>query len=107
MASVSSPDVNYTPKLPKTLLQGERGLPNPHLGWDAHSAAALSAAQLEALVYAGQRHGMFNRDGTRCGFFIGDGTCGEVPVSVAPLVTSPLSTASHALSVGVYPQAPA
>ena len=30
--------------------------------------------QLEAVVYAGQRFESKNPDGTRCGFFIGDGT---------------------------------
>jgi P-loop containing NTP hydrolase pore-1 len=37
----------------------------------------LSALQLESIVYACQRHEQFLPDGSRCGFFIGDGidTC--------------------------------
>jgi hypothetical protein len=33
----------------------------------------LSALQLEAIVYACQRHEQFLPDGNRAGFFIGDG----------------------------------
>ena len=74
MASVEPPDVSYVPGLPASLLHGERGYADPQTGWQDHMAGALSAAQLEALVYAGQRHSHLNPDGSRCGFFIGDGT---------------------------------
>jgi hypothetical protein len=42
--------------------------------WSNHSEGALSAAQLEAVVYAGQNHAKMRPDGTRRGFFVGDGT---------------------------------
>lgn len=58
MASVSPPDVTYKPKLPKKVI--DEGL--------------LSEAQLEAIVYAGQSFETINKNGTRRGFFIGDGT---------------------------------
>lgn len=59
MAAVSPPDPTYIPNLPKEVIT--KGL--------------LSDAQLEAVVYAGQAHEQFLRDGiTRRGFFIGDGT---------------------------------
>jgi len=76
MASVEPPDVFYRPGLPSSLLSGRRGGGNDslHPEWLPHDACALSAAQLEALVYAGQRHSQQNPDDTRGGFFIGDGT---------------------------------
>lgn len=74
MASVEPPDVTYAPTLPHSLLRGVRGHPNPSQGWDHHEEGALSAAQLETVVYAGQRHAQSNADGSRCGFFLGDGT---------------------------------
>jgi hypothetical protein len=58
MAAVEPPAPNYTPKLPKEVI--EQGL--------------LSDAQLEAVVYAGQAHTEFLPSGVRRGFFIGDGT---------------------------------
>lgn len=59
MAAVSPPDPTYTPNLPKNVIT--KGL--------------LSDAQLESVVYAGQAHEQFLRDGkTRRGFFLGDGT---------------------------------
>ncbi|KAL1504501.1 hypothetical protein AB1Y20_010904 [Prymnesium parvum] len=66
MACVEPPDAYYEPALPLSLLQGTKGL--------GHSERALSAAQLESVVYAGQRHMQENADGSRRGFFIGDGT---------------------------------
>lgn len=72
MACVEPPDARYTPALPASLLKGERGFATR--GWEKHGEGALSAAQLEAIVYAGQRHERRNADGTRAGFFIGDGT---------------------------------
>ena len=70
--SVKPPAVTYTPRLPQSLLCGDKGKDRPD--WFAHGEGALSAAQLEALVYAGQRHAMHNKDDCRSGFFIGDGT---------------------------------
>ncbi len=74
MASVVPPDATYEPELPLTLLRGERGREHASAGWGRHAEGALSEAQLEALVYAGQRHTQTNADGTRAGFFVGDGT---------------------------------
>jgi hypothetical protein len=72
MASIEPPDAVYVPRLPSSLLEGRRGKAGAM--WGAHPERALSAAQLEAVVYAGQRHAQSHADGTRCGFFIGDGT---------------------------------
>ena len=74
MACVEPPDPTYVPKLPRSLLYGERGFADRSIGWDKHEPGALSAAQLEALVYAGQRHCCFTGEKTRSGFFVGDGT---------------------------------
>jgi hypothetical protein len=57
MASVDPPAPSYTPNLPKDVI--EKG--------------KLSVAQLEAVVYAGQAHSQTLPDGSRRGFFIGDG----------------------------------
>ena len=74
MACVEPPDPVYTPRLPHSLLYGERGFVDQETNWGKHEPGALSAAQLEALVYAGQRHQCHNGDGERAGFFVGDGT---------------------------------
>lgn len=58
MASVEPPTPAYIPTLSRKLI--ERG--------------AFSDAQLEAIVYAGQAHQQTLPDGTRKGYFIGDGT---------------------------------
>jgi len=58
MASVSMPDPSYSPKLPKRTIK----------------SGALSDAQLEAVVYAGQAHTRELPNGERQGFLIGDGT---------------------------------
>lgn len=58
MAAVEPPDVTYTPHLPQNVV--EKGL--------------LSDAQLENVIYAGQAHEQKLQNGTRKGFFIGDGT---------------------------------
>lgn len=58
MSAVEPPAPTYAPVLPNTLIQ--EGL--------------LSIAQLEALVYAGQAHSDLLPNGSRKGFFIGDGT---------------------------------
>ena len=67
-ACVEPPDPVYTPRLPHALLHGERGFADQETGWGKHEPGALSAAQLEALVYAGQRHSCHNGDGERSGF---------------------------------------
>ena len=58
MAAVEPPTPTYSPKLPERLI----------------SEGKLSIAQLESIVYAGQAHEQVLPDGTRRGFFIGDGT---------------------------------
>ncbi|ESS71653.1 DNA primase TraC [Methyloglobulus morosus KoM1] len=58
MSAVEPPPPTYAPKLPADLIQD--GL--------------LSIAQLECLVYAGQAHSELLPNGSRKGFFIGDGT---------------------------------
>ena len=58
MAAVEPPDPTYKPRLPKEMIDSGK----------------LSEAQLEAVVYAGQSFEQVNPDGTRRGFFIGDGT---------------------------------
>ncbi|VDL82627.1 unnamed protein product [Schistocephalus solidus] len=57
LSSVSSPDVHYTVHLPQEVIDG--GL--------------LSSLQLEAVVYASQRHQCILPNGQRAGFLIGDG----------------------------------
>ena len=58
MASVPAPVATYTPNLPQELI----------------TSGALSSAQLENVVYAGQAHQQTLPDGSRKGYFIGDGT---------------------------------
>ena len=58
MASVPAPVATYTPNLPQELI----------------TSGALSSAQLENIVYAGQAHQQTLPDGSRKGYFIGDGT---------------------------------
>ncbi|MEC4748589.1 strawberry notch-like NTP hydrolase domain-containing protein [Methylomicrobium sp. Wu6] len=58
MSAVEPPAPSYAPVLPKGLV--DIGL--------------LSIAQLEAIVYAGQAHSELLPNGSRKGFFIGDGT---------------------------------
>lgn len=58
MASVPMPETSYSPHLPKEVI----------------SEGRLSEAQLEAVIYAGTAFEQKNADGTRRGFFIGDGT---------------------------------
>lgn len=58
MASVMTPDITYSPKIPKHLL--EKGQP--------------SAAQLEVITLAGQAHEQVLPNGQRRGFFTQDGT---------------------------------
>lgn|GEM_PF-4418244 len=58
MSAVAPPDPTYTPSLPESI--AKRGI--------------LSDAQLENIIYAGQAHAQTLPDGTRKGFFIGDGT---------------------------------
>ena len=57
LAAVEPVDVHYTPHLPQSVI--ERG--------------ELSMAQLEAVAYAGQAHSQLLPDGSRKGFFLGDG----------------------------------
>jgi antirestriction protein ArdC/phage/plasmid primase-like uncharacterized protein/predicted RNA methylase len=58
MSAVEPPAPTYAPSLPANIIQD--GL--------------LSIAQLEAVVYAGQAHSDILPNGSRKGFFIGDGT---------------------------------
>lgn len=58
MAAVEPPAPTYVPNLPKEVI----------------TEGKLSLAQIEAVVYAGQAHKQFLADGSRRGFFIGDGT---------------------------------
>lgn len=58
MASVVPPATDYKPRLPAELIK----------------SGALSDAQLEAIVYAGNAHSDVMPNGNRRGFFIGDGT---------------------------------
>lgn len=58
MAAVEPPDVTYTPNLPENVVKD----------------GILSDAQLENVIYAGQAHEQMLPNGTRKGFFIGDGT---------------------------------
>lgn len=58
MAAVDPPNVTYT----------------PHLSEELVKSGALSDAQLENIIYAGQSHEQVLPDGKRRGYFIGDGT---------------------------------
>lgn len=57
LSAVETANVSYLPKLPKSLIEN----------------GAVSLAQLEAVAYAGQAHTQVLPDGTRRGFFLGDG----------------------------------
>jgi hypothetical protein len=58
MAAVTPPDITYRPHLaPEIIIEGR-----------------LSDIQLERVIYAGQRHEQRLPDGSRAGFFVGDGT---------------------------------
>ena len=57
LASVDPPDITYQPNAKASLVDNQR----------------LSALQLEAVLYACQRHEQRLPDGSRAGFFIGDG----------------------------------
>jgi len=58
MAAVVPPDITY----------------RPHLAPETVSEGRLSVIQLERVIYAGQRHEQRLPDGSRAGFFVGDGT---------------------------------
>jgi P-loop containing NTP hydrolase pore-1/C-terminal domain on Strawberry notch homologue len=58
MAAVTPPDITY----------------RPHLAAEIVSEGLLSDIQLERVIYAGQRHEQRLPDGSRAGFFVGDGT---------------------------------
>ncbi len=58
MAAVVPPDITY----------------KPHLAAEIISEGRLSDIQLERVIYAGQRHEQRLPDGSRAGFFVGDGT---------------------------------
>ena len=58
MAAVTPPDITY----------------RPHLAPEIISEGLLSDIQLERVIYAGQRHEQRLPDGSRAGFFVGDGT---------------------------------
>lgn len=58
MAAVLPPDITYRPHLaPQIITEGR-----------------LSTIQLERVIYAGQRHEQRLDDGSRAGFYVGDGT---------------------------------
>jgi hypothetical protein len=58
MAAVTPPDITH----------------RPHLAPEIVSQGRLSDVQLERVIYAGQRHEQRLADGSRAGFFVGDGT---------------------------------
>jgi hypothetical protein len=58
MAAVVPPDITY----------------RPHLTAEIITEGRLSDVQLERVIYAGQRHEQRLADGSRAGFFVGDGT---------------------------------
>src|SRR5712691_9641359 len=58
MAAVVPPDITY----------------RPHLAPEIVSEGLLSDIQLERVIYAGQRHEQRLPNGSRAGFFVGDGT---------------------------------
>ena len=58
MAAVTPPDITH----------------RPHLAPEIVSEGRLSDVQLERVIYAGQRHEQRLADGSRAGFFVGDGT---------------------------------
>jgi predicted RNA methylase len=58
MAAVTPPDITY----------------RPHLAAEIINDGLLSDIQLERVIYAGQRHEQRLPDGSRAGFFVGDGT---------------------------------
>lgn len=58
MAAVEPPDITYKPKLAKKII----------------ADGLLSSLQLEAVIYAGQRHELRLPNGARSGIVIGDGT---------------------------------
>jgi hypothetical protein len=62
MDAVAPPNIKYKHSLPREVLHPA----NPSMG--------ISGLQLESVVYAGQTHETRNQDGTRGGFYIGDGT---------------------------------
>lgn len=66
MAAVNAPPIQYSPKIPKNVIQGYVTEDGTHVG--------ISDIQLEAVAAAGQAHEQKLPDGTRRGFMIGDGT---------------------------------
>jgi hypothetical protein len=58
MAAVAPPDITYRPRLPIEVVKEGK----------------LSVIQLERVIYAGQRHEQRLPDGSRAGFYVGDGT---------------------------------
>ena len=58
MAAVTPPDITH----------------RPHLTPEIVTEGRLSDVQLERVIYAGQRHEQRLPDGSRAGFFVGDGT---------------------------------
>lgn len=58
MAATDEPDIVMKPNIP----------------WDLVKSGAITEVQLNAVALAAQSHERFNADGTRQGFFVGDGT---------------------------------
>ena len=75
MAAVDPPDPWYKPKLPKKMI----------------TSGALSVAQLEAVVYAGQSFTVTLPDGSTRGFFIGDGTGVGKGRTISGIITDQLA----------------
>ena len=76
LSAVEPPDVTYQSRIVAIGFQGETfpDIKNQQLIGAAKKASkALSAAQLESIVYASQRGERFLPSGQRCGFFLGDG----------------------------------
>ena len=58
MAAVMPPNITYRPRLPHAIV----------------NEGKLSKIQMERVIYAGQRHEQRLPDGSRAGFYVGDGT---------------------------------
>lgn len=78
LAAVEPPNVTYTLAIQELIDSGR-----------------LSGLQLESIVYACQRHEQLLPNGSRCGFFIGDGTFSSLPIAAPAFSPSALSPLAH------------